>query len=110
MENREDLLGTLKARLVLAVYDEPRTPSEAAHLLQLPANTVHYWTRKLEGGKLLEVVAQNGRSKTYRALVDASFAEPQSCLPFVRGLLSSLSSVVMKAAEQHDLAATGEQF
>jgi len=104
MENREDLLGTLKARLVLAVYDEPRTPSEAAHLLQLPANTVHYWTRKLE------VVTQNGRSKTYRALVDPSFTGTQSCLPLVRGLLSSLSSVVMKAAEQHDLAATGEQF
>ena len=99
-----ELLGTLKARLVLAVYAEPAAPSEVARKLEMPANTVHYWTRRLLEAGLLEQVGQEGRVRTYRALVPADYCEPQACVPLVRNAMQALDKVVMAAAERHDLA------
>ena len=53
-----NLLATLKARLVLAAYVEPATPSEVARTLELPANMVHYWTRRLVDEELLEAISK----------------------------------------------------
>lgn len=99
-----DLLASPKARLLLAVYEEPATPSEIARKLQMPANTVHYWTRRLLAGGLLEQTGQEGRSKTYRSLPGADVCEPEACAPFVHNVMQALSKVVMSAAEHHDLS------
>ncbi|MFA7459758.1 MAG: helix-turn-helix domain-containing protein [Trueperaceae bacterium] len=99
-----ELLGTLKARLVLAVYAEAATPSEVARKLEMPANTVHYWTRRLLEADLLEQVGQDGRVRTYQARVPADQCEPEACAPFVRNAMQALDKTVMAAAERHDLA------
>ena len=99
-----ELLGTLKARLVLAAYAEAATPSEVARKLEMPANTVHYWTRRLLEAGLLEQVGQAGRVRTYRARVPAGQCEPEACAPFVRNAMQALDKTVMAAAERHDIA------
>ena len=99
-----ELLGTLKARLVLAVYAEAATPSEVARKLEMPANTVHYWTRRLLEADLLEQVGQEGRVRTYQAREPADHCEPEACVPFVRNAMQALDKTVMAAAESHDLA------
>lgn len=99
-----NLLATLKARLVLAAYVEPATPSEVARTLELPANMVHYWTRRLVDEELLEVVEEQGRVRTYRAVLAEQPCEIESCAPFVRNIMQALGKVVMAAAEKHDLA------
>lgn len=99
-----ELLATLKARLVLAAYAEPATPSEVARLLEMPAPTVHYWTRRLSEEDLLEVVGRAGRVITYRSAIASDACEPEACVPFVRNAMQALDKVVMAAAEKHDLA------
>ena len=99
-----ELLATLKARLVLAAYGEPANPSEVARLLEMPANTVHYWTKRLSEENLLEIVSQEGRVTTYRSLANDDACEPEACVPFVRNAMQALDKVVMAAAEKHDLA------
>ena len=99
-----ELLGTLKARLVLAVYAEAATPSEVARKLEMPANTVHYWTKRLLEAELLEQVGQEGRVRTYQARVPADYCEPETCVPFVRNAMQALDKAVMAAAERHALA------
>src|SRR5690554_4698111 len=96
------LLANLKARLVLAAYAEPASPSEVAHMLGMPANTVHYWTRRLSEENLLEVVGRAGRVTTYRSAVVNDACEPEACVPFVRNAMQALDKVVMSAAEKHD--------
>lgn len=99
-----ELLGTLKARLVHAVYAEAAAPSEVARKLEMPANTVHYWTRRLLEAGLLEQVGQEGRVRTYQARVPANQCEPEACAPFVRNAMRALDKTVMAAAERYDLA------
>lgn len=99
-----DLLASPKARLLLAVYEQPATPSEVARKLQMPANTVHYWTRRLLAGGLLEQTGEEGRIKTYRSLLGEGACEPEACAPFVHNVMQALSKAVMIAAERHDLA------
>ena len=100
MTNSNGAIRNLKSRLVFAAYAEPATPSEVAQRLRLPANTVHYWTRKLEAEGLLEHVESKGRSRTYRANEEALAADPHSVLPFVRNLVGGLGKLVMGAAER----------
>lgn len=99
-----DLLASPKARLLLAVYEQSATPSEVAHRLQMPANTVHYWTRRLLAGGLLEQTGQEGRSKTYRSLFGDDVCVPEACAPFVHNVMQAISKVAMSAAERYDLS------
>lgn len=99
-----ELLGTLKARIVLGAYAEPAGPSEVARLLEMPANTVHYWTRRLVEEGLLEQVEQEGRVRKYRSRISEDPCEPEACAPFIRNVMKALDRVVMAAAERHDLA------
>lgn len=52
----------------LGAFQDAKTPSEAAKILNLPANTVHYHVNRLADVSLLKVVNEQGRSKTYQTV------------------------------------------
>lgn len=84
----ESLLSNLKARIILLAYSSPGSPSDVAKRLDLPANSVHYWTNRLLEGDLLELVDERGRIRTYRSRFDPEGLEPESSLPFAKSRVS----------------------
>lgn len=101
---RTEQLGTLKSRLVLTAYEEPATPSEVARALRMPANTVHYWTRKLEEGGLLEEVDRDGRSRRFRTTpAAAAAASSGSGVDFARKIMATLGQLVTDEVEAREL-------
>lgn len=103
---KPELLSRLKARLILAGYAQPARPSEVAKALEMPANAVHYWTRRLHEEGHLELLEERGRVRTYRSVAQDVPCELEACAPFVQGALNAISQVVMGAAQKHDLAAS----
>lgn len=103
-EPATEVLATLKARLILEGYKQPANPSEVARALEMPANSVHYWTRRLKEVDLLEEISQEGRTRTYKSRLGENPCEPEACVPFISNIMQALDKVVMDAAEKHDLA------
>lgn len=100
---RTELLANMRARLLLGAYASPRGPSEVARMLELPANTVHYWTKRLLEADLVEVAGVQGRVRSYRSKDPSPECVPGACLPFVQGVMGALSKVVLGAAQRYDL-------
>lgn len=76
-------MGLTKAHLLRAAYEQPATHSDIGRKLQMPANMVHYWTRRFVAGGLFEQIDQKGRRKTYRSLLGEDACEPEAFAPFV---------------------------
>lgn len=100
---KTELLSNLKARILLTAYATPRGPSEVARLLELPANTVHYWTKRLLAADMLEVAEKRGRVRSYRSKQLTEACSPEACLPFTQNVMGALSKVVLGAAERRDV-------
>jgi DNA-binding MarR family transcriptional regulator len=79
-EQQLELIGDIKLYGILSRFDEPRTPSEVAKRLRLPANTIHYHVKRLVAAKLLTCVAKNGRQCKYQRVSD-KFRFHESLLP-----------------------------
>lgn len=61
-------LSNIMTFVFLGAFQDAKTPSEAAKMLNLPANTVHYHVNRLADVGLLKVVNEQGRSKTYQTV------------------------------------------
>lgn len=82
--------------IMLAHFAVPRTPSEAAKHMVLPANTVHYHVNKLLNVGLLECVGETGRSKTYKTIA-TQFRVAEADLPaFDQNLPKHMSATLKK--------------
>lgn len=102
-EQAMELLASLKARFVLGAYGAPASPSEMARAVGMPANTVHYWTKKLAEAGLLEQISESGRVRTYKSTVPNDVCQLEDCAPFVQNAMDALHKVVMAAAKRYDL-------
>jgi DNA-binding Lrp family transcriptional regulator len=79
-EKQLALISDIKLYSILERFHEPRTPSEVAKRLKLPANTIHYHVKKLVAAKLLVCVAKHGRQCKYERVSD-TFRFHESLLP-----------------------------
>lgn len=79
-EEQLRLLSDVSVYGMLERFDEPRTPTEAAKRLRLPANTVHYHVKRFVAAGLLRVTENNGRQHKYQRVAD-KFRFHESLLP-----------------------------
>ena len=88
-ETQLELVFNLPYYAALYLFKEPLTPSEVARRLRVPANVMHYRTKRLLEAGLLEVADDNGRSRTYKS-VAATFSISPEVLPAVTEALPAM--------------------
>ncbi len=105
-ERQLELLFNITYYLTLCTYKTPLTPSEAARLLDIPANVAHYRTKRLFEVGLLEAAGEAGKGRyrsvaqTFHIPSELSHALGESSLLMLDGMLGKLHRANMAQAEK----------
>lgn len=103
------LLTDVQNFTILALFLEPRNPSDAARVLNMPANTLHYRINRLAEAGLLQVVSQKGRRRTYQTAT-TKFRVHRSLLPMMDENLPAQLNIFLGKLQRRFIAEVERKF
>ncbi len=108
-QDQLELLSDPKMFALLAVFDEPKSASDAARILKLPANTVHFRVKKLLALNLIIELEGKNKPRLLQAVAE-QFLIPTDLLPSMPSLMPLLFDKMMDELKNQLLSSLKHQL